>query len=628
MRHTSACDAVLLGLLLLGGAGCLGERTELVIGMATDLVAPDEIDAIHLEVARTGAPTLIRDWAISGFADEPFNLPASFAIYPRDDDDEPTVHITLSGRLAGKEIVQRRATLKLIAHRALFLRMALVSRCRRKPDPADPVCPQEETCIEGVCTPERIDADLLPRYRDSPFPRERAAECRGRAELIDTATRQPLFEINPEDCSDGERCIESICYPTAPHCNDDEFNGDETALDCGGPSCRGCLGKQLCRRDSDCISGSCNDKDEDPPEACAATVSFQRFPFIAPDFGRVSLAAGDFDGDDDADVFVAHEGSSTVDVYPSAPDIILGAPRTLSTEDGPIAITVRDFNRDNILDFAVVYRGLVGGDNGVQVFRSRGGQPFDRHDSYPLSPSRPAAIASGDLNEDGLPDLVTANSEDGTISVLLNDGDGGFLPAANYLAGPVPRAVVIAKLDGHQADIVVASTDNLDFDGNVSVLHNRGDGTFGEADPYRAGMTPRALVAGDFDGDDKDDLAIIDDTGGVVYILFNEGTPGTGPQDPIQFRREESRAIGAEPTAIAVGDFEADVTEDLVVANRGDGTISVLADYDDGVFAQTGTYGAGAHARAIAIADFDGDGLGDMVVATDSGLVVLHNTAE
>ena len=153
-------------------------------------------------------------------------------------------------------------------------------------------------------------------------------------------------------------------------------------MNCGGASCKGCLGRQPCSRDSDCIAGSCNDEDEDPPKACAAAVSFERFPFIAPDFGRVSLAAGDFDDDQAADVFVAHEGSSTVDVYPSAPDIILGAPRTLSTEDGPIAITVRDFNGDDILDFAIAYRGLVGGNNGVQVFRSGGGQPFDRHDSY------------------------------------------------------------------------------------------------------------------------------------------------------------------------------------------------------------------------------------------------------
>ena len=126
------------------------------------------------------------------------------------------MHITLSGLLAGREVVQRRATLKFIAHRALFLRMALVARCQKPGIAPARVCPESETCIEGVCTPAQIDANLLPRYRDSPFPRERAAECRGRAELIDTATRQPLFEVGPGDCSDDERCIESMCYLTAP----------------------------------------------------------------------------------------------------------------------------------------------------------------------------------------------------------------------------------------------------------------------------------------------------------------------------------------------------------------------------------------------------------------------------
>ena len=120
-------------------------------------------------------------------------------------------------------------------------------------------------------------------------------------------------------------------------------------------------------------------------------------------------------------------------------------------------------------------------------------------------------MAVGDFNADGKPDVAVANfnldqlTNGDSVSVLIGNGDGTFQPAANYVVGAHPIAVVITDFDGNgKADIAVANNS----DDTVSVLRGNGDGTFQTPVTYPSGVGPHSLAAADFNGDGKVDLAI------------------------------------------------------------------------------------------------------------------------
>ena len=90
----------------------------------------------------------------------------------------------------------------------------------------------------------------------------------------------------------------------------------------------------------------------------------------------------------------------------------------------------------------------------------------------------PSDVAIGDVNRDGRPDLATANAAGNSVSVLLNRGDGSFQESVVYATGLNPTSVGIGDLDGDgAADLAVANLGNLDGS-TVSVFINNGDGTF------------------------------------------------------------------------------------------------------------------------------------------------------
>jgi hypothetical protein len=137
--------------------------------------------------------------------------------------------------------------------------------------------------------------------------------------------------------------------------------------------------------------------------------------------------------------------------------------------------------------------------------------------------NQPIALASGDFNNDGQPDMVVVNQSDNTVSVLLGKLDGTFAPHVDYATGPAPTAVVVGdfNLDGN-LDIAVANQNCVSQalphelmpvlacgNGSVSILLGNGDGTFGphiDFDP--GGVLPVAISAGDFNGDGNLDLAV------------------------------------------------------------------------------------------------------------------------
>jgi hypothetical protein len=238
----------LVGLLFLSGS-CAPPLSELFIGAATDLSAPDLLDRVVLSARREGVEVVHQEWDLSGTPGRPYELPGSFNVYANDG-SEPRVEVVLSGYRGEQEIVRRLAILSLVRGERKFLRMALVSRCRDMLD-----CPGGRTCVEGRCVPAEVDAKTLPTYQPGM---EETMSCDSGTVLINTSTRQPMVMAGSGTCGTGERCEEGTCYREEPSCRDGVRNGDETDVDCGG-SCAGCGGERQCGMDGDCASNSCTE---------------------------------------------------------------------------------------------------------------------------------------------------------------------------------------------------------------------------------------------------------------------------------------------------------------------------------------------------------------------------------
>jgi hypothetical protein len=200
----------------------------------------------------------------------------------------------------------------------------------------------------------------------------------------------------------------------------------------------------------------------------------------------------------------------------------------------------------------------------VAVLLNAGGGGFVAA-NYPAG-TNPLAIAIADLNGDEKADLAVANFAGG-VSVLLNAGDGTFAAPASYAAGTTPNTVAIGDLNGDgKPDIALASTTS--DGGGVAVLLNLGTGKFGAAIVYATGTFPRGIAIGDLNGDGFPDIATaysLRDCNGMS-VLVNKGTGTFGVPIPYP--------LAGSPSSLAVADLNGDGKVDLAVVS--DEQVSVL----------------------------------------------------
>ncbi len=385
-----------------------------------------------------------------------------------------------------------------------------------------------------------------------------------------------------------------------------------------------------------------------------------------------SVAIADLKGDGKMDLVVANECQGSSGTCYGEVAVLLGngdgtfQPAVTYSTGAYVAysVAVGDVNGDGKPDLVVAnwcqslnQNGDCTGDGAVSVFLGNGDGTFQPAVSYSSGGFYATSVAIGDLNGDGKLDLVVTNTQeedgyDGSVSVLLGNGDGTFQAPVSYDSGGFEAAsVAIANVNGDgYEDLVVANycqgNGCYPYNGEVGVLLGNGDGTLQPAVTYNSGGEYSYSVAlGDLRGNGILDLVVANkfsdneapkDYNAVDVLLGNgDGTFQTAVSYPLPSGGYD---------AVAIRDVSGDGIPDLEVVEEcrrlsahscsGTGEVSVLLGNGDGTFQSPQKFSSGGYeGSAIAIGDVNGDGRPDLIVTnacgsgcgTDGSVAVLLN---
>ncbi len=233
------------------------------------------------------------------------------------------------------------------------------------------------------------------------------------------------------------------------------------------------------------------------------------------------VAIGDLHGDGLNDIVTANWGNSTLSVLWHDPTRRFVRGSDFITAIGPYSVTMGDFNNDGKLDAAVASWGRLWTDNGrISVHLGTGDGNFlprTEYDDYYGGTS----ITTADLNLDGNLDLISTNKDPGTssgatVAVLMGNGDGSFKDRVLYEVGLVPMAAVVGDLNGDGIpDLVVANY----WSSSISVLLGNGDGSLRSIGQFRLGTYPNSVAIGDVNRDGQLDVGVTSDSS--VAVMMN-----------------------------------------------------------------------------------------------------------
>jgi hypothetical protein len=257
--------------------------------------------------------------------------------------------------------------------------------------------------------------------------------------------------------------------------------------------------------------------------------------------------------------------------------------------------------------------------------------------------SGPGVMVIADLDGDGKPDMIVANAYDGTVYIYRNISTNGTLGAASF-ASPVILTTIgdslygltVADVDGDgRLDIVVA---NYDYN-NVSIFQNQCSpgsittNSFGARVDFPVGPGPQGVAVQDLDGDGKPEIVTANYGGTTVSVLRNIGTMGSITTN--SFAPAVSFTVGPTPVRVMIADVDGDGKADVVTVNNGNSSqaMSVLRNLStlgNIAFATNVDFPGLSTSYCLAIGDLDGDGKPDVVIGSQpdgQSVSVYRNTS-
>jgi hypothetical protein len=365
--------------------------------------------------------------------------------------------------------------------------------------------------------------------------------------------------------------------------------------------------------------------------------------------GPNQTVIADIDGDGKPDLIVVDDYNNAISIYRNigtngilttasfAPPVVLP---TTSRSYSPYGIAVADLDGDGKLDIIVTENG----NNLVSVYKNNctPGQIatnlFGPRLDFPTG-SQPQRMAVADLDGDGKPDLIVANTGDGTISILQNISEGGtinFAPKVDITTGASCDAVAVGDLSGDgKPDIAAVNTD-----GTLSVLQNviSAPGTITSNSfapqislPIPSGGVDVAIV--DIDGDGRPDLAVAAYLPPLFSIIQNLSSGGDLTAN--SFGQRIDYPLDGRGHTISIGDLDGDGKPDLVVDTELNSTISIFHNESTpGILTNSSLSGpielaTGWNAWGSSVGDLDGDGRPDIIFANtyDNNISIYQNLA-